>query len=267
MLDKKEFEDWIKESHEEYSNTQQKYDAYLLAKKWVHQWLYFGKFVIEPKDMITAERLVKEFKVASFGAKFNEFVSEKIKVGESSDIGTAVSLYLLTWNSQRFKAYFRTYAEFDLKNYFEQLGFFLENKRDILKAFCEKALVSTQLNRDGIEKLFEAVNGKLKELGEGYNEPVGTAKVLHVFAPDFFPLIDNDEAKALGLIGDKESITHRQYITWMIMLRNWLLNFTDVIEKLEKLYNSSIIRLVDEGLFLIKHNHEKVAELGIKGEG
>ncbi|NWF86923.1 hypothetical protein HXY32_03840 [Candidatus Bathyarchaeota archaeon] len=290
MLEKNQFEEWINASHKLYDIFEQRYDAYPLAVKWVQQWHSFGKFIIETKEILTVERLVHEFNCDAFRnigdsferdnekwnkfaaritERFKAFVKGNIKTGESKDIGKAVSLYLLTWNFQRFKEYFKNYEQFDLEHYFKELGAFLEIKKTDLKHFQEKSLVSDQIQETEIIRLFGEINAKLKELGKGQNEPVGTAKILHIFAPNYFPLIDNSEAQAIGLTGRQESLTVNHYLTWMGALKRWLQNYVEVIRKLEKQHNFTIIRLVDEGLYLMStvKQRTRVAELGINCEG
>ena len=150
MLEKSQFEEWINASHKLYEIFEQRYDAYPLAKKWVQQWLSFGKFIIEEKEIMIVESLVSNFDInafrnlrdpferderkwSKFAARvtkhFMTFVRSHHKTGESEDIGKAVSLYLLTWNFQRFKEYFKYNEDFNLEHYFKQLGTFLEERR------------------------------------------------------------------------------------------------------------------------------------------
>lgn len=286
MLEKNQFEEWINASHKLYEIFEQRYDAYPLAVKWVKQWQSFGKFIIEVKEIETVNSLVHNFDCNAFrnlndhfegdnqtwnvfawevNTLFQTFVCSNIQIGENKKIGKAVSLYLLTWNFQRFKEYFKRNENFNLNHYFEELDAFLEIKRNDLKSFQEKNLISDNIEDSEIRRLFGEINAKLKRLGVGHNEPVGTAKLLHIFAPYYFPLIDNHEAQALGLTGYKETLTIDHYFTWMNALKTWLQNYVEVIPKLEKQYHSAIIRLVDEGLYMMStvKQQTRVAELGI----
>ena len=150
MLEKSQFEDWINASHTLYEIFELRYDVYPLAKKWVQQWLSFDKFIIEKKEIMRVETLVDNFDINAFRnfydnfekdemkwrkftTKVNEqiinFVKNQIVTGESEDIGKAVSLYLLTWNFQRFKEYFKYKEDFNLEQYFNKLHIFLERIR------------------------------------------------------------------------------------------------------------------------------------------
>ena len=144
-----------------------------------------------------------------------------LRAEKAKHIGKAVSLYLLTWNFQRFKEYFKYNEQFDLDLYFKELGIFLELKRAAFKNFLEKNLVSDPIEETEIRRLFGEINVKLKELGKWQNEPVGTAKILHIFAPHYFPLIDNSEAQAIGITDFQESLTVDHYLTWMNALKRW----------------------------------------------
>lgn len=290
MLEKNQFEEWVNASHKLYEIFEQRYDAYPLAKKWVQQWLSFGKFIIEEKEIMIVESLVGNFNINAFRNlndafegddrkwskfatrvtdQFMKFIKSQIGTGESKDIGKAVSLYLLTWNFQRFKEYFKYDEAFNLEHYFKQLRIFLEEKRTRLKSFRKKTLILNIIEESEIRRLFDEINSKLRRLGKGNNEPVGTTKLLHIFAPHYFPLIDNSEARAVGLTKYRETLTVNHYLVWMNSLKRWLLNYAEVIEKLEKRHNSTIVRLVDEGLYLMStvKQRTRVVELGIKCVG
>lgn len=289
MLDKNQFEEWINASHKFYEIFEQRYDAYPMAIRWVQQWQSFDKFIIDNKEITAVGSLVRNFdcnafrspgdferndwKWNMFATKITErlkaFVASNIRSGESRDIGKAVSLYLLTWNFQRFKEYFKHDEQFDLEYYFRELGNFLEMKKGVLKHYQAKSLTSDGTEDIEIKRVFSEVNVKLKELGKGQNEPVGTAKLLHIFAPNYFPLIDNSEAQAMGLTERQETLTISHYLNWMDALKKWLQNYADVISKLEKQHNSTIIRLVDEGLYMMStvKQQRRVVDLGIDCRG
>jgi hypothetical protein len=290
LLDRNQFEEWINASHRLYEIFEQRYDAYPLAVRWVQQWQSFGRFIIEPREMTVINDLVHNFdcnafrnlnnpfernplKWGPFSAKitqqFKTFVANSIKSGESEDVGKGVALYLLTWNFQRFKEYFKHNEHFDIARYFNELGSFLEIKKTDLKHYQERSLTSDHVEGIEIRSLFGEFNARLKTLGRGHNEPVGTAKLLHISAPHYFPLIDNSEAQAIGLVGFQETLTVNHYVIWMNALKAWLQNYTGVTEKLEKQHNSAIIKLVDEGLFMMStvKQQRRVADLGICCEG
>lgn len=284
MLEKDQFENWIKASHTLFEIFEGRYDAYPLARRWVQEWLSFKEFDVKKNDLIVIDGFIGDFDYDIFRNfrdnferndanwqtlkntiidQFGRLVENNFKVGQHENVGLAVAPYLFTWNFQRFKEYFKA-RNIDLEFYFKQLGVFLESKTTMLKFFRDKKLISDRIDHGEIKRLFEQINAKLRELGIGHNEPVGTAKLLHIFAPYYFPLIDNSEAKAVGLVYG-ESITSNHYLKWMVKLKEWLQNYHDQIEKLEREYNSSIIKLVDEGLYIMSTVKQKsrVAGLGL----
>jgi len=84
----------------------------------------------------------------------------------------------------------------------------------------------------------------------GRNEPIGTIKVFHIFAPYYFLLLDNPIASSLGITRGNNT-SAKKYVEWMRTLKNWLQNYADVVEKLEEEYGESILKLVDEGLYIM----------------
>lgn len=289
MLEKDEFESWVSASHKLFELFEGRHDAYPLAKKWVQQWLSFSKFDIEKRDIRMIKDLIQDFDFNVFrnfrdrfeqdddnwtelvnrvDNQFKVFVRDNLQLGKHRNVGLAVALFLFTWNFQRFKEYFKSRGHVNLAHYFKALGEFLENKKSELVATRDKKLIYERIVANEVRKFFRETNAKLKELGIGHNEPVGTAKLLHIFAPFYFPLIDNSEARATGLIGFKESITSGHYINWMTGLREWLQNYQETVEKLEDAHSSSILKLVDEGLYMMStvKQRSRVAELGIELE-
>jgi len=287
MLEKDEFESWIDASHKLFRIFEGRYDAYPLAKKWVQQWLSFDEFEIARRDATAIKGLIQDFPynvfrnlkdpfeqddnkwsklVNEIDNQLNVFINDNLQLGKHRNVGLAIALFLFTWNFQRFKEYFKRRGRVNLEHYFKALGAFLEEKKSELATFRNKKLISEQMETSEIRRFFGEINAELKELGIGNNEPVGTAKLLHIFAPYYFPLIDNSEARATGLTGYKESITSSHYVDWIIGLREWLLNYLEIIEKLENEYNSSILKLADEGLYMMSTVKQqlRVVKLGIE---
>ncbi len=56
-----------------------------------------------------------------------------------------------------------------------------------------------------------------------------------------------------------------KYIEWMKRLKNWLEKYENIISELEAKYNYSIIKLVDEGLYIMcsVNLQKRVDKLGI----
>lgn len=55
------------------------------------------------------------------------------------------------------------------------------------------------------------------------------------------------------------------YIKWMRKLKSWLINYKDVVKELEHKYESSILKLIDEGLYIMcsVNLQIRVSKLGI----
>jgi hypothetical protein len=288
MLEKDEFERWIEASHMMFEIFEGRYDAYPLAKKWVQEWFLSKKFTIDKKDVEIIDCLIQDFNYDAFrnfrdrierdndtwknlvskaNQQFKRLRENDLNPSKCENVGFAVAPFLFTWNFQRFKEYFKRRENLNLEQYFVELGIFLEDKKVELEFFKTKKIIADDIENEKIERIFQEINAKLAELGIRDNEPIGTTKLLHVFAPHYFPLIDNKIAKATGLLPYKRgSLTSQFYIKWMNTLKNWLQNYIDVIEKLQNNFHSSILKLIDEGLYLMSSVklRLRVAELGLE---
>ena len=103
------------------------------------------------------------------------------------------------------------------------------------------------------------------QLGINQNEPVGTAKLFHILVPNFFPLIDNPIAEAVGLKKHGDSLTSSDYYKWMIYLQNWLRPRLAIFKQVETEFNLPILKLVDEGFYVMSSIKLslRLAELGV----
>jgi hypothetical protein len=278
MLEKGEFERWIKSSHAMFEIFEGRYDAYPLSVVWVKEWFKSGSFTVNKEHLNRISALIENFDYEVYEVKgeikkridreFRNFINASLQEGKSENIGFAIAPYLFTWNFQRFKEYFKIKEDFTIESYFKSLGDFLKSKTKELEGFRNKRLISDQIEKESVERIFQELNSKLKEIGIKNNEPISTIKLLHVFAPYYFPLIDNEIAKAIGglLLSKWESLTSDSYLKWMDALKSWLQNYIEVVENLEKEHNSSILKLVDEGLYMMStvKQRTRVAELGIE---
>lgn len=261
MLTQDEFERWIRASHSMFETFEGRFDAYPLAVRWIEEWFNLGEFTIQDEHENRISSLLRNFDYGVYGVigelrqtidkQFKSLVEKHLKKGQSENAGFAVAPFLFTWNFQRFKEYFARNRGFGLEQYFSRLGTFFEAKKEQLRSFRDKKLLCNELKKVQVANVFEAFNGELKRLGIKNNEPVGTLKLLHVCSPSYFPLIDNDIAKALGLLPPRgESLTSHSYLKWMESLKTWLQNY-DMIEDLEKEAELSILKLLDEGLYVM----------------
>jgi len=288
MLECEEFKKWIKASHIFFEIFEGRYDAYPLARKWAQEWLLFKEFNVNEKDGEIISYLISNFEYDAFrnfkdktekndekwkdlvtkaDQQFKTLVEDNLKSGKHENVGFAVAPFLFTWNFQRFKEYYKRREDFKLEQYFRELGIFLENKRTELEFFKEKNVIFEIIEAEKVKSIFEEVNAKLGELGIGSNEPIGTAKLLHIFAPHYFPLIDNKIAKATGLLLYKgKNLTSELYINWMNILKEWLQKCGEIVEELQKRFNSPILKLVDEGLYIMStvKLRSRIRVLGLK---
>lgn len=273
----REFERWIKASHDLFELFEGRYDAYPLSRKWTEQWISNGEFVITKGDVKRLNDLITGFNYENYNVKspklikkinyqFKSLIEKHFQLGQSENVGVAIVPYLFTWNFQRFKVYYSRRNNFDLDKYFEELGNLLETVENELRYFETKKLLD-EINKERIKSIFTKINYILSELGINNNEPVGTIKLLHIFAPSYFPLIDNKIAKGIDLIPPRgESINSDTYIRWMELLSNWLQKYPEVIEKIESELDCSILKLVDEALYLMSsvNMQLRVRRLGIE---
>jgi hypothetical protein len=284
VLEKTEFERWIKASHAMFEIFEGRFDAYPLAVTRIEEWFNLGQFTIqdEHKDRILA--LQKNFDYSVYGVtgqlreiidkQFKSLVENHLKEGQSKNAGFAVSPYLFTWNFRRFKEYFTKRRDFSLELYFSKLGGFFEVEKEKLQSFREKKLLCDHIEKEQVTTIFEGLNSELKGLGINQNEPIGTAKLLHICSPFYFPLIDNDIGVATGLLHSyyigrrrmQETLTSAHYLQLMHGLKSWLQSYIPIIERIESDYSSSILKLVDEGLYMMStvKQQTRVTRLGLK---
>jgi len=288
VLKECEFERWVRASHELFEIFEGRYSAYPLARKWVQEWLHSDKFTVSKEDLEIIDSLILNFNynvfrnvrdeiekddhkwkalVSEIDQQFKRLKENNLTPGTHTNVGFAVAPYLFTWNFQRFKEYFKAKKEgFNLESYFNSLGEFLRIKKEELRVFKDKKLVFDELDQVAVKRIFKEINNKLKEIGIGNDEPTGTVKLLHIFAPYYFPLIDNAIARSVGLLSKEKRLSSNSYLEWMCRLKRWLGNYSkETIAKLEEDYGSSILKLVDEGLYMMSTVKQqiRVAKLGI----
>ena len=265
MLSKNEFEVWVRSSHGLYTVFESRYDFYPLSLQLVEEWWRNnGRYRISEEVLRFLQSRLQQLDYSVFGVPkemrramdnaFKEFLSRHFTVGEHSNVGVAIAPYLFIWNIKRFRTYFEENPQFSLSNYFTALGLEIDRLRDEIAYFRSKRLVDSDVDSDEpkVRELLKAVMKILRRLSKDYagkehEEPLATIKILHILAPNYFPLLDNEIAKAVGL----ERVRIDTYITWMMRLKPWLQNYVDVLEKLEKEFGLPILKLVDEGFYIM----------------
>jgi len=233
------------------------------------------KFTFKDSEKERIVNLINNLNFDAFGIK-DSSLQEKMrsqllllvqKISEKrSNVGFAVLFFFFTWNLQRFKHYFSRKTEFSLIDYFENVGNELGKLKKQFEFFGSKNLLSDDIYEEKVMETYRKVNEILKVAGTGNNEPVGTIKILHVFSPSYFPLLDNPIAEQMGLKKRGISVDARLYVKWMWKLKNWLENYKDVTKELESKYRSSILKLIDEGFYIMcsVNLHVRVSRLGVK---
>ncbi|WP_144060506.1 hypothetical protein [Archaeoglobus sulfaticallidus] len=250
-----------------------RYDAYPLARKWIDEWFLKREFTVKDSEKQRIANLISNLNFDAFRVK--DSLQEKMgaqllllleKISErQSNVGFAVSFFFFTWNLQRFRHYFSRKTNFSLIDYFENVGNEFGRLKKQFEFFRSKNLLSDDIYEEKVIETYGKVNEILKATGIGNNEPIGTVKLLHVFSPSYFPLLDNPIAEQLGLKEKGVSVDAELYIRWMQRLKSWLGNYKDVIEELENKHESSILKLIDEALYIMcsVNLHIRVGKLGI----
>ena len=111
-----------------------------------------------------------------------------VREGQSEiNLAEAVAVLLLTWNGP----YYRFRPHLHSEEHFADIEALLQQYRHNLSDF-ETRSISTlqQADKEDIQRIFRAFRTILG--------PTGTAKALHLLAPDFFPLWEQSIADAYG---------------------------------------------------------------------
>ncbi len=261
MIEKNQFALWAKSGHALFEIFEGRNDAYPLSKRWMTEWLDSGDFLVSSSDVQLLSDLLIDFEYQAFrihqatarrmDEQVRRMLAGNLTARKISNVGVAFFPFLFTWNLQRYKQYFLQGGDLDLVSHFEKLGLALEAEQSRLKEFASLHILIDEIDNDRIGEIWRIVNQTLRKLGIGQNEPVGTAKVLHMVAPNYFPLWDNSIAEAAGLKSRGTTLTLAYYIHWMNRLRKWLLAFAPECRKLEVETQLSLLKLVDEGLYVM----------------
>lgn len=273
-LTEQEFVGWISAGHEIFNLFEGRNDAYPLTRKWSEQWLTEGEFHVGQPDLQRLRALMSEFDPVVFSASpavgkvltqsFYELVDKHLSAAKRN-IGLGLAPLLFTWNFHRYKTYAERGTNLDLPSYFKSLGDFLASIRPQLMAFSDRSLFDAAEPKEDLKVLFASVNNRLKTLGIGQNETVGTAKLLHVMFPSLFPLIDNPIASALHLKGGRMPLDYSIYHSYIIRLKRGLAAYSKLFAGLEMQHSLTILKLVDEALYVMCSVRLKtrVRELGL----
>lgn len=269
-----EFVRWVDASHDLFEIFEGRYDAYPLARKWIDKWFLNGEFTVKDSEKQRIANLISNLNFDAFRVK-DLSLQEKMmaqllllleKVSERrSNVGFAVSFFFFTWNLQRFRHYFSRKTNFSLIDYFKNVGNEIGKLKKQFEFFRNRNMLSDDIYEEKVIETYGKVNEILKAAGTGNNEPIETIKLLHIFCPYYFPLLDNPIAEQMGLKKKGVSVDAELYIKWMWKLRNWLGNYKEVVKELENKYECSILKLIDEGFYIMcsVNLHIRVSKLGL----
>ncbi|MGY5820846.1 hypothetical protein [Vibrio chemaguriensis] len=141
-------------------------------------------------------------------------LKDRLSSVSTEGIGFAIAPYLFIWNIRRFDKY-SEYSCFDIVQYFYELNGLFDDNKSYFALFKDNHLRFNPISLDDIRSLYQLFNEKLKKIGIGQNEYVGLMKLTHLINPFAFPIIDNDIAKGVKLIGSKkDSLSIEKCVQW-----------------------------------------------------
>ena len=222
------------------------------------EWLREGHFTFEETFTTSVQTLPNDFNYERYkvaGQVRTRLKSELVRLkdaifaGDGTNIGFGIAPYLFVWNIRRFIKYSER-PSFNVARYFEHLRERLQPMMTTLEKAYQRDLLSDGRDIGLEEEIWDNVHDILKQLGIGPNEPVGTIKVANIFAPSYFPLLDNPIAEAMGLKNQGQPMTKDIYLNhWLPDLRGCLLNFGDRARQLEQELGRPILKLADQAYF------------------
>jgi hypothetical protein len=124
-----------------------------------------------------------------------------------ADVADGLGVVLLTWNQAAYR-----YGSFD----FDKLEQFLARNKPFIEAFrCRQIETFNPADdADTVTTLFDEALDALA-YAEGRKTPVGAAKALHILAPSFFPLWDQEIAKRCGCNWYRPDQAAAKYLAFM----------------------------------------------------
>ncbi len=285
---------WLKGANDIFDAFEGIGDAYNLCKRWVDEWFQNEKFKICYTDI---EYLERDFK-KSICALINIAIESDKDINEKSTeekeelkrlifcniyhlikeipnntdkLAFAFAPYIVSWNFQRFKAYFKRKEEWfknlgisdkekpiALLRYFELLSSKLESFSENLKSLRDKNLFESDIEEERLRNYLNRFNKTLKTLGINQNEIVKTIKITHLLSPFYVPLIDNPIAN--GLTNAKifmfpkshgrVNINIDSFIKYMQWIKFEFVRFKEILSLLEKETNKPFLKLLDQAFYI-----------------
>ena len=158
--------------------------------------------------------------------------------GNPSDMADGLGVLLLTWN----QAFYR-YGNFD----FDKLEECIKNNLEKLKKFRNRNITElSKSDESDIKLIFTEFMESLRIASgnmKGRKSPVAVAKALHLLAPNFFPLWDDQIAKAYGCYYNNNPA--EKYIRFMKLIKEFAEKVGDYINP-SNYQNKTFLKLIDE---------------------
>jgi hypothetical protein len=135
-------------------------------------------------------------------------------------------------------------------------------QRDLTRIIRSKAKALENLRGKRLEnEQLKAHKTEIKEYYDSFQKiiwQVAAAKVLHLLCPDFFPLWDDDIAKAYRRVVGKdehiEKFSPDDYFRFMEWVQEFIMKHSKVLSELAATYGKTKVRILDECLLYAVRN-------------
>lgn len=152
--------------------------------------------------------------------------------GNPSKMANGLGVLLLTWN----QAFYR-YGSFD----FDKLEECITENFQKIESFRNRDILSlSNSDDDDVKKLFNKFLVALARVKDGISSPVAVSKALHLLAPKFFPLWDDDIAPAYGC--EYYDNPAEKYILFCRIIKQMAERVKDYVTQSDK----PLLKLIDE---------------------
>jgi len=161
---------------------------------------------------------------------------------EDIDIADSLGVLLLTWN-----AGFYRYGSLD----FGSLKGCIERNLDAIEGFKKRNIKTlNQSDEASVKELFNAFLLALRitkhKSAQEAQSPVSAAKALHILAPDFFPLWDDEIAKAYRCYWYSPDRGALKYWQLMLKIKKIVESLHEQQDEVKALSGQPALKLIDE---------------------
>ena len=175
--------------------------------------------------------------------------------GNPSDMADSIGVLLLTWNAS-----FYRYGSLD----FDSLQKCIEKNREAIEGFKSRDITTLrETDQAGVKELFDDFLSALrrpkhKKSPEAFS-PVSVAKALHILAPNFFPLWDDNIAKnGYGCYWYKPDKGAAKYWQFMLKMRKIAESLQGQQNEVRALSGQSVLKLID------KYNYSRFSKAWLR---